>query len=77
MTTATLNGEREGLNVEEASEGQSKLLEAFSAWVMEEEAEELAEDDFLFTHVRSLFLYINYYIQSLNGWYIMACYDML
>ena len=40
------------MDVEEGSEGQSKLLEAFSAWVMEDEEEEISEDEFLFTHVR-------------------------
>ena len=51
VTTATLNGKVQGLDVEEASEGQSQLLEAFSAWVMEDEDEEVEEDGFLFTHV--------------------------
>ena len=51
MTTATLNGKIQGMDVEEGSVGQSKLLEAFSAWVMEDEEDEVSEDDFLFTHV--------------------------
>lgn len=51
MTTTTLNGKLQGLDVEEGSEKQSKLLEAFSAWVMEDEDEEVSDDDFLFTHV--------------------------
>ena len=51
MTTTTLNGKLQGLDVEEGSESQSKLLEAFSAWVMEDEDDEVSEDDFLFTHV--------------------------
>lgn len=51
MTTTTLNGKLQGLDVEEGSEKQSKLLEAFSAWVMEDEDEEMPDDDFLFTHV--------------------------
>lgn len=51
MTTATLNGKIQGMDVEEGSVGQSKLLEAFSAWVMEDEEDEISEDDFLFTHV--------------------------
>lgn len=51
MTTTTLNGKLQGLDVEEGSEKQSKLLEAFSAWVMEDEDEEMPDNDFLFTHV--------------------------
>lgn len=52
MTTTTLNGKLQSLDVEEGSEGQSRLLEAFSAWVMEDEDEEMPEEDILFTHVR-------------------------
>ena len=51
VTSAALNGKLQGLDVEEGSAGQSKLLEAFSAWVMDDEEEEAAEEDFLFTHV--------------------------
>ncbi len=53
VTSTTLNGKLHGLDVEEGSESQSKLLEAFSAWVMEDEDDEVSEDDFLFTHVSS------------------------
>ncbi|CAB4040984.1 DNA annealing helicase and endonuclease ZRANB3, partial [Paramuricea clavata] len=50
VTSTALNGKLQGLDVEEGSESQSKLLEAFSAWVMEDEDDGVAEDDFLFTH---------------------------
>jgi hypothetical protein len=52
VTTTTLDGKLQGLDVEEGSEGQSKLLEAFSAYVIEEDDDEVPEDDFLFTYVR-------------------------
>ena len=51
VTSTALNGKVQGFDVEEGSQSQSKLLEAFSAWVMEDEDDGVAEDDFLFTHV--------------------------
>lgn len=46
-----LNGKLQGMDVEEGNEKQSKLLEAFSAFVMEDEEDAMPEENFLFTPV--------------------------
>lgn len=64
VTTTTLNGKLEGLDVEEASEKQCKLLEAFSSWVISHEKDgddEMLDKDFLFTFVSLFVVFLRTY----------------